>query len=517
MDLFSKLWNKITANEKLCFFSALFFGFFTHTYMLTHKFPNGDDNFAFQGVGVASELGRWFLPRLNIITVTESAPWFNGVLALVLISIACVFIYKTLGLQRKMSAVLLSAIVMTFPSLASTMSYMFTMDLYAFGFLFAIMAAYLISRKNKWFILPAMVLLVLSMGLYQAYICFTITLLLMVMVADLLKDSSENAAKKHFLYGIMYAAFLGFGTIAYLITCRIIYPGIVNEQEHNVGAMGQIELTRLPKLIAKAYYRFLRFFVLGDYSFVEKFWQITNILILFLMGILWVMMLLKYKKDKWRIALTILATALLPLGNSFVDIMAPDAAFSTLMIYQFCLVYIALLVLLELFPSVNAYDRLKQPFQIISFAAIICIMLVGYLQFRITEISYFHTDLAYRHSISYLERVIGHVEAMDGYQKNDPIRILGHFDEDSAYGLPRKDEVLLKDFSGIAHEHDIMTQYIRECMVNIYLGKQIPEYDYEEDEKYSSTETYKNMNIYPGEGSIQKIDDCWIVKLSDEE
>ena len=48
----------------------------------------------------------WFLPRLNVVTVKESNPWFNGVLALVLISLACVVIYKTLGLQRKMSAVL---------------------------------------------------------------------------------------------------------------------------------------------------------------------------------------------------------------------------------------------------------------------------------------------------------------------------------------------------------------------------------------------------------------------------
>lgn len=516
MDLFNKLWNKISANEKLCFFSALFFAFFTHTYMLTNKFSNGDDACNFQGVGVASELGRWFLPRLNKVTVTESNPWFNGILTLVLLSIACVFIYKTLELQRKISAILLSAIVITFPSLASTMSYMFTMDLYAFGLLFSVIAAYLMSRNNKSLILPAIIFLVLSMGLYQAYICFTITLLLMVMVSDLLKDSSENAAKKYFIHGIIYAAFLGMSTIAYLITCRVIFPDIIYEQEHNVGAMGQVSITRIPKLIAKAYYRFFRFFLLGDYSFVESFWQIMNIVILLFMGILWFVMLLRYKKDKWRMALLLLATFLLPLGNSFVDVMAPDAVFSTLMIYQFCLVYIALLVLLELFPKVNLYNKLEYAFQTISFISIVCIILVAYLQFRVTSIAYFHTDLASRHSIFYLERIIGHVEAMEGYQKNDPIRILGHFDEDSAYGLPRKDEELLKDLSGIAHEHDIMTQYVRENMVNIYLGKQIPNCDFDENDKYSSTEEFQEMNAYPSENSIRKIDDCWIVKLGDE-
>lgn len=515
MDLFNKLWNKISANEKLCFFSALFFAFFTHTYMLTNKFSNGDDACNFQGVGVASEVGRWFLPRLNKITVIESNPWYNGVLALVLISLSCVFIYKTLGLKRKISAVLLSAIVITFPSLASTMSYMFTMDLYAYGLLFAVVAAYLVSRKNKWLVLPAMFFLVLSMGLYQSYICFTITLLLMVMVADLFKDESENAAKKYFIQGIIYAAFLGLSTASYIITCRLIYPGIVDEQMHNVGAMGQIKITRVPKLIAKAYYRFFRFFVLADYSFVGSFWQFLNIAILLLMGVLWIILLVRYKKDKWRMALILLATALLPLGNSFVDIMAPDAAFSTLMIYQFCLVYVALLGLLELFPKVNTFSKLNAPFQMVSFVGVICILLTILLQFQVTAIAYFHTDLASRHCISYLERIIGHVEAMDGYQKYDPIRILGHFDEESAYGLPRQDEELLKDLSGIAHEHDIMTQYVRERMVNVYLGTQIPECDMDENDIYSSTTEYQEMNIYPGDGSIRKIGDCWIVKLSE--
>ena len=516
MDIFHKLWDKISANEKLCFFSALFFSFFTHTYMLTHKFPNGDDNVAFQDVGVASELGRWFLPRLNVVTVKESNPWFNGVLALVLISLACVVIYKTLGLQRKMSAVLVPAIVLTFPSLASTMSYMFTMDLYAFGLLLAVFAAYLATRKNRWLLIPGGICLVFSMGLYQAYICFTITLILMVMLSDLLRDDGKNIFKKQLFTGIIYASFLAISTVMYVIACRIIYPGIVNEQEHNVGnVMATLSLTRIPRLIARAYRRFLRFFVFGTYSFVETCWQIVNIIVLILILTLVLVLLLRYKKEKLRIALTLFVFCLLPLGNSFVDIMAPDAAFSTLMIYQFCLVYIELLVLLELFPQINILEKFNKPFQLISFIGILCILLVGYLQFRVTSIAYFHTDLAFRHSIYYLERVIGHVEATEGYEKNDPILILGDFDEASAYGYPRQDEELLKDLSGIAHEHDIMTQYVRECMVNIFLGKQIPFYDHDTDMRVQNTSEYQQMGIYPGSDSIRKINGYWVVKMSE--
>ena len=516
MDIFHKLWDKISANEKLCFFSALFFGFFTHTYMLTHKFPNGDDSVNFQGVGVASELGRWFLPRLNVVTVTESNPWFNGVLALLLISLACVVIYKTLGFRRKMSAVLVPAIVMTFPSLASTMSYMFTMDLYAFGLLLAVFAAYLATRKNKWLLIPAGICLVFSMGLYQAYICFTITLILMVMLSDIIKGDENDVVKKQFLNGFIYAAFLAISTVMYIAACRIIYPDIVNEQKHNVGnVMATLSLSRIPRLIARAYRRFLRFFVFGIYSFVETFWQIMNIIILVLILALVIALLLRHKKEKLRIALALLVLCLMPLGNSFVDIMAPDAAFSTLMIYQFCLVYIELLVLLELFPQVNLLAKLNKPFQIVSFIGIVCLLLVGYLQFRVTSIAYFHTDLAFRHSIYYLERVIGHVEATEGYEKNDPILILGDFDEESAYGYPRQDEELLRDLSGIAHERDIMTQYVRESTTNIYLGKQIPFYDHDTNMDIQNTIEYQQMGIYPGSNSIQKIDGYWVVKISE--
>ena len=240
---------------------------------------------------------------------------------------------------------------------------------------------------------------------------------------------------------------------------------------------------------------------------METFWQIINIIILVLILSLVIVLLLRYKKDKLRIALALFVFCLLPLGNSFVDIMAPDAAFSTLMIYQFCLVYIELLVLLELFPQINLFEKINKPFQLISFAGILCILLVGYLQFRVTSIAYFHTDLAFRHSIYYLERVIGHVEATEGYEKNDPILILGDFDEASAYGYPRQDEELLKDLSGIAHEHDIMTQYVRESVVNIFLGKQIPFHDSDVTARIQNSAEYQQMGIYPGSDSIRKIDE----------
>lgn len=521
MNYLQLLWNKIKQQEKVCFFSGIVFGLLAHMYMLTNKLPNWDDLGNFNSYGVGGEFGRWVLRYADKFTVRYSNPWINGTVTILLLAVSCVILYRTLGLETNVSALLTAFLFMTFPGLTSTMTFMFTMDLYAMGVLLAVLAAYLVTIRNWYAKAIAVVCMVLSMGIYQSYICFTITILLLVVLRKLLQADSDVYRKNDsepvktvlgrlFGEGALYAVFLGGSTALYILCAHLRYPGLGKENYNGVGAMGSISLTRLPRLIAKAYLRFFRYFVLGDFSFLTTFWKVLHIGMLFIMAVIWIALLIRLKKDKLLLVCAILITGILPLGNSFVDIMAPDAAFSMLMLYQYCLVYVAFLLMLERISQ----EEKQKIWQGVSVLGVALICLICYKQYQLTGEAYFRMDVAYRRSESFLEQVFVRVESMEGYEKDAPIRILGSFDGDYD-SLQNMNAGAYKDLSGVAMEYGMLTPGARDQFARIYLGKKVKDSFGEKADAIKASDAYKEMDCYPEGNCIKEIDGCWIVKLSD--
>ena len=347
MNYFEALLKKINQNIWICFLSGMISGAVTHMYMLTHTLPNWDDVGNFDAYGVGGEFGRWFLSSLHPVSGIYANPWLNGVLAIFLLSIAWCFVYATLELNTKTSAILLPVIMMTFPSLASFMTYMFTVDLYAFGFMFVCIGAYL-AKRYRFGIVAACVLQVFAMGLYQSCVCFTISLFIIMLIIDLTKCRID--AKNSIIKGLQYAASIIIGTIMYIGIAYYRCPEMVETSQNGIGSMGAISLPRLPRLVAKAYLRITRYFILGDFSFISSLMRKCNLLILVLIfvGFLSIVKLQKLYKNKLSFTMIICLVLLLPLGLSFVDIMCPDASFTMLMLYQYALLYVVGLVVYEI-------------------------------------------------------------------------------------------------------------------------------------------------------------------------
>ena len=127
---------------------AVILGFVTHFYMLSHKLPNWDDINNFDTPGVSRLYGRWLLDVLQPLSGKYSVPAVNGVLAILFLGAAAVLLYRILELRSFLSGVLLSAILMTFPSLASTMCFMFTVDLYAMGLCICLLGVYALRNMK---------------------------------------------------------------------------------------------------------------------------------------------------------------------------------------------------------------------------------------------------------------------------------------------------------------------------------------------------------------------------------
>ena len=150
-DTFKEILLKIPFHIRCCLVSGILWGIITHAYMLTNKLPNWDDINNVGGYAVGSEFGRWFLKYVNPLDGIWSVPWLSGIFSIVLISAAACFVLSTLHLRSTTSAVLIPLMMLSFPSMCSLFTFMFTADCYAVGILLACAGAWLIRKYRFGF------------------------------------------------------------------------------------------------------------------------------------------------------------------------------------------------------------------------------------------------------------------------------------------------------------------------------------------------------------------------------
>ena len=246
---------------KTPFVSAFVIGLITHLFMIVNKFPNVDSmtNFYFDQNMVTS--GRWFLMIACGFSSFYDLNFVNGLLAIILISICSVYVTRFFDVKKKSSYILIPAIMATFPAVAATMSYMYTIDGYMLGLLMAILAAY-ICRKHKFGFIAGSILLAFSMGTYQAYVSVTILLCLFDIALDILDDKDlYDTWTKGFKYLIMGLAggALYFGILK--ICLALEHKELDTYQ--GINEMGKIGLSSRPERLGKVYYDFGAFALRG--------------------------------------------------------------------------------------------------------------------------------------------------------------------------------------------------------------------------------------------------------------
>ena len=124
-DLMARLYKKVPRYTRLCFAVAMIAGWLTHFYMLTNKFLNWDDANNMDSFGSGDYLGRWFLKYIHPLGGKYSIPAVHGFLLIVCIAVSACIILEILQIKSMTGAVLTAVVLETFPSVVSTMTFMF--------------------------------------------------------------------------------------------------------------------------------------------------------------------------------------------------------------------------------------------------------------------------------------------------------------------------------------------------------------------------------------------------------
>ena len=426
---------------------------------------------------------------------------------------------EILQIKSTTSAVLTAAVLETFPSVVSTMTFMFMAHTSGIGILMVALAVYLLRRyRYGW--LPCTALLICVLGIYQSYISFAITLMLLGMIADIFHGKKF---KEIFKKGIVCVLVLGVGVLVYMKLSHVIYPNLDNETYGGVGNMGQIAIRDMPTLIGRCYKRFLEYFLWKPFAFVSGTAQAANIAVCVLAVALFGYLAVSRKmyQDILTFLMLILLCGFVPLAAAFIYFMAPEVNYSMLMLYAYALIYVTVLALLEYCVE----DWHERPVSVgwrngVRYAAVtatvLAVIVSSYTDYLLTNRAYLRTHFATERVQQYFNRVIAMVERTEGYENGDRVKILGEFyykDNPSSVEIDVLDSEDLRQLDGVALENGLITTGVRDNFIRMFVGFDLADISSSEKEAIMETAEYKNMPVYPQEGCVQKIHDIWVVKM----
>lgn len=518
-DWLGQLYRRVPKHTKVCFATGVLVGWLTHFYMLTNKFLNWDDANNVDTFGSGDYLGRWFLKYIHPLGGKYSIPAVHGFLLIVCIAVSACLILEILQIRSVTGAVLTAVVLETFPSVVSTIFFMFMAHTSGIGILMATLAVYLM-RKYRYGWLPCTVLLICVLGIYQSYISFAITLMLLGMIGDMFHGKRfPDILKK----GILCVAVLGAGVLIYMKLSHVFYPNLDNETYGGVGNMGQIAVSEMPRLIGRCYKRFLEYFLWKPFAFVSSTAQAANIVTCVLAIALFVCLAVRRKmyRDIPTFLMLILVCGFVPLAAAFVYFMAPEATYSMLMLYAYALIYVTVLALLEYcvedWNEKPATEKWKNALRSAAVLVTVATVFVSsYTDYLLTNRAYLRTNFATERVQQYFNRVIAMVERTEGYENGDSVEILGEFyyrDNPSTVEIDILDSEDLRELDGVALENGLITTGVRDNFIRMFVGFDMADLNYADKKAIMETETYKNMAVYPKEGCVQKINGIWVVKM----
>ncbi|MCR4647598.1 MAG: glucosyltransferase domain-containing protein [Lachnospiraceae bacterium] len=495
---------------KIPFLSGLIIGLFTHMFMIVNKFPNADSmtNFYFDQNMVTS--GRWFLWIACGFSSFYDLNFVNGVLAIFILSICAVYVTRFFGVKKKVSMILIPALMVTFPSVAATMSYLYTVDGYMLGLLMAILAVY-IARKHKFGFFAGMVLLAFSMGTYQAYVSVTILLCLFDILFDILENKEIydvwNKGFKYLLMGIGGGA-LYFGILK---ICLAVQHKELDTYQ-GINQMGKIGLSSIPERVQLIYRDFVGF-AFGGRIFVDNLITLVIICVLVTACVVSVFALLFKNKayKKWYYWLLILVIlVLIPFGSNMMLMMSPGVEYHLLMRLQWVLFPIFAVVIIE--KIIMTFESVKEKMNIVKTVSVVMIAILCYNYLLMDNIAYFNLQQQYEKTYAYCVRLLDRIEQTDGYYTGIPICLVGQISKESypttelTYDVTSKIRGTDGDFilyRGNQY-HEFMKNYLG-ATLNILEG------DHVEDMYYS--EEYSTMTSFPDKGSIKIVNGVMFIKL----
>lgn len=514
MDI-KKLWKEKdwkNTPEFSAVVSALVYGMLVHLFALTNILHN-HDNIASQpgGYGLGVDMGRWFLEILGRFFdkagLNYNLPSVNGYIYIALLALAAALLVSALKIRSKVSAALMGALFVAFPTVTATMIYRYTTIFYGISAVLAVLAVW-VPGKFRGSLLVSAVLVGLSMGIYQAYVPLTIALFVLQLICEGLRGEAD--AKQLVMQGLWDCLALVLGLVVYFVGSKISVAayGLSLVDYQGVSTMGNISVSQLPRLVVKAL-KAVCLLPIRDYCGVAN--RALMRIAYLLLGVISVSMVLWIFVKKIKNVGTCVITGLLlvafVLAVGFVEVMVPDGWIYTLMVFSFSLLACAPLAILECLPQ----EEKKKLVSGCRMAVILLVALLVFFYGYYANVNYTAAYYAGEQIDNYLSGVVLRTTMTEGYTTDKQWAMIGDI-QDPLFDSPWQEEI---SYTGLGFTQYLLNQYSRRDWIENYIGYDIPRADAETIATLAETEEVQSMPCYPNAGSIRVIGDIVVIKFED--
>ena len=509
-DFINKLKSNLTKAQKTGFFATLLIGFLTHMPALVLDAPNHDGlaSVYFDQNMITS--GRWFLGTACGISSFYSLPWLIGVLSLIYLSVTAVILIKLLNVDRSLVALLISGLLVTFPSLASNFAYVFTMDGYMLGVLFAVLAVYVVGKFKLGFLLGAC-FLAFSMGTYQAYLPIAI-LLSVYMVLLLVRTEKTIKEKILGTLNYVYMGAIGAGLYYVILNVMLKVQGKVLDTYQGINSMDGLEKSGLVSSIKVIYKDFATFLVKGNVLFNNK----ISLIFIVLLALAFVSAIIidakknGFFKKIWFYVILAAVAMLLPVFTNAILLVSKDVTYHLLMRYQWAFIEIIMVSYIYSVLKETECDIKAGVSGAVSIVLIASILVLCFNNAVTDNIGYSNLQKKYEKTYAYCLRLADRIEQTEGYYTGIPIYMIGVVGDDN---FPETDitQNVTDHMIGIYGDWLLYTPENYEYFYKYYMGITFNFLRPSEANYYDSPE-YVAMPSFPEAGSTKVVDGVLYVK-----
>lgn len=492
--------NKIKKDWLFAFSSAFFTGLIIHLFRLTNHLLTWDSVYNFHDSQNIIHLGRCFLTLSCGIGSYYDLQWVNGLLSLVYLSLTCVCLTEIFSLRGRVSIFLISALTVSFPTVASTFAYMYTADGYFLAMLFVTLAVLFTIRYRKGWI-AGLFLIAAAYGSYQAYISYAIMLILTWTILQLL--FTETTVKETLRYWGRFLLMGGPGTAFYLICNKVLsaIEGVAASDYNGISTMSLPDGPRLVQAVKDCIIDFVYFFF-GPLDTMNLY-KILNAALMILLAALLIRLVLQSKiyRTPDRFVMILFCLIAMPFVCSIIYFLSPEVRYYMLMYAGFCLIYMLPMLL---------YDKAD-----LSFSALtswLCVLLTAVTVFNfalISNISYLYMKASNEMTFALTGRMVDRIEQMENYDSLEKLCVIGHFEDYDRISLN-----LPPAMAGIRDSYFISEQAHFAAMMDTYFGLKLENCSDDERAEIQTSDTFKQMGCWPESNSVQKINDTVIIKIA---
>lgn len=519
MNIFENVKKTIADKEKInrdvkTIFIVVVLGFIIHGTYAFDKTIWFDDATSIGGWApwAAIQHGRWMWGAIDYVMKffvgTELIASWHILNALIVIGIISIILLNAFSIENKYTRGLLILYMLVNVTVLGNFGYVGSSAMNFVGILLATLAAIYVYNGvyniKYGDVAGGIILLILSLGMYQCYLAYFITLILLLFI-DSIFNHSEKKIVEYFKTGILIIIAVIISLIVYFAITSLVcsITGYSLTEYAGTSTYGVVDAKTYINRIVFAYKEFFVQPVDKLYSvfpFQWRGWWIILLIVLFIEMALVLVTTIR-KKEYKKCFTGFVLFAILPLAHNLVFVMYDIYYIHSLHMYQSILIFYFMVMM---FRYIEIDNSLLKVFKV----SVYCMLVIfDLLLVKYDNQCYVSIKLAREQSTSFLNQLISDIHSTEGYVDGMQVFVV-NLNELAQKGMDSS-----KFLEGITTNpyYTSTFDYTVNDFITLYTGEKIEIRElYEGDYDYVGL---ASMPKYPSYGSIKVMDDRVIVNL----